>query len=46
VNSVFGFSVLYTLARLRPIDITWPIWPDARRLIHTRNPMMSTNGRA
>ena len=40
-NVVFGFSVLYTFARLRPMFITAPIWPCARRLIQMKMPMMS-----
>ena len=32
------------MARLRPIDITLPIWPAARRCIQTKNPMISSTG--
>ena len=32
------------MARLRPIDITLPIWPAARRCIQTKKPMISTSG--
>ena len=43
-NVVDGLSVLYALARLRPIDITLPIWPAARRCIQTKNPMIRMTG--
>ena len=43
-NVVDGLSALYALARLRPIDMTLPIWPAARRCIHTKKPMSSTTG--
>ena len=32
-------------AEAMPIDITPPIWPCARRCIHTKNPMISMTGR-
>ena len=35
---------MYALARLRPIDITLPIWPAARRCIHMKNPISNTSG--
>ena len=44
LNVVFGFSVAYTFARLRPMFMTAPIWPCARRLIQMKIPMMSANG--
>ena len=43
-NVVDGLSVVYALARLRPIDITLPIWPAARRCIQTKKPMISSTG--
>ena len=43
-NVVDGLSVVYALARLRPIDITLPIWPAARRCIQMKKPMISTSG--
>ena len=43
-NVVDGLSVEYALARLRPIDITLPIWPWARRCIQTKKPMISSTG--
>src|SRR5438874_6091238 len=42
---VFGFSVVYTFARERPIDISPAIWPWARRLIQNQKPTSSSNGR-
>ncbi len=44
LNVVFGFSVAYTFARLRPMFITAPIWPCARRLNQMKIPMMRANG--
>ena len=32
------------MARLRPMDITLPIWPAARRCIQTKKPMISSTG--
>ena len=43
-NVVDGLSWVYALARLRPMDITLPIWPAARRCIHTKKPMISSTG--
>ena len=43
-NVVDGLSASYALARLRPIDMTLPIWPAARRCIQTKKPMISTTG--
>ena len=43
-NVVDGLSAWYALARLRPMDITLPIWPAARRCIQTKKPMISTIG--
>src|SRR5580765_4831255 len=45
-NVVLGLSAEYVLARLRPMDITLPIWPAARRCIQMKKPMISTNGRS
>ena len=43
-NVVDGLSVVYAFARLRPIDITLPIWPAARRCIQTKKPMINSTG--
>ena len=43
-NVVDGLSVVYAFARLRPIDITLPIWPAARRCIHMKKPISNTRG--
>ena len=32
------------MARLRPIDMTLPIWPCARRCIQTKKPMINITG--
>ena len=42
---VDGRSALYALARLRPMDIMLPIWPEARLFIHTKKPMTKMNGK-
>ena len=36
----------YVLARLRPTDMTLPIWPAARRCIQTKKPMINSTGRS
>ena len=42
---VGGASILArSFARLRPMFITAPIWPCARRLIQTKSPTMSRSG--
>src|SRR3954451_15717030 len=43
-NVVDGLSVVYALARLRPMDMTLPIWPAARRCIHMKKPISRTSG--
>ena len=45
-NVVDGLSAWYALALLRPIDITLPIWPCARRWSQTKKPMISRIGRS
>ena len=37
-------SVVYAFALLFPMDMTPPIWPEARRCIQTRNPMIKKMG--
>ena len=41
---VDGRSGLNVLARLRPTDIMLPICPEARLFIHTKKPIIKTNG--
>src|SRR4249919_1270141 len=44
-NVVDGLSAVYAFARLRPMDITLPICPAARRCSHTKKTMIRMKGR-